>query len=123
MDKRVIFAIVIAAAIAVIGVIVVLKYASQPSALDEKVNELNSKGYNVEYCLKSFVDLRSERIEQALNVANAVAALTITKKGAQDGQPSLEKTASFLSKHGISIDPILRTFRKGKRRKRKRRSG
>jgi sugar/nucleoside kinase (ribokinase family) len=66
---------------------------------------------------------RSERIEQALNVANAVAALTITKKGAQEGQPSLEKTASLLSKHGISIDPILRTFRKGKRRKSKRRSG
>jgi hypothetical protein len=55
--------------------------------------------------------MRSERIEQALNVANAVAALTITKAGAQNGQPSLDETARLLRRHQISIDPVLKTFK------------
>ncbi|MGY5876267.1 MAG: PfkB family carbohydrate kinase [Candidatus Thorarchaeota archaeon] len=63
---------------------------------------------------------RSERIQQALNVANAVAALTITKKGAQNGQPSLDETSTFMKDHGLSIDGILRTFRSGKQRKSRR---
>jgi ribokinase len=55
--------------------------------------------------------IRSENIEQALNMANAVAALTITKKGAQNGQPTLEETARFLRQHDISIEPVLKTFK------------
>ncbi len=55
--------------------------------------------------------MRSERIEQALNMANAVAALTITKAGAQNGQPALEDVAKLLRHHQISIDSILKTFR------------
>jgi len=61
--------------------------------------------------------MRSERIEQALNVANAVAALTITKTGAQNGQPSLDEAARLLRRHQVSIDSVLKTFRsKGKPR-------
>jgi ribokinase len=60
---------------------------------------------------------RSENIEQALHVGNAVAALTITERGAQNGQPTLEKTSKLLGKHGISIPQVLKTFRKRKRRK------
>ncbi|MFX1561475.1 MAG: carbohydrate kinase family protein, partial [Promethearchaeota archaeon] len=56
--------------------------------------------------------MRSERIEQALNVANAVAALTITKAGAQNGQPSLDDTAKLLRQHQISIDSIFKTLKK-----------
>lgn len=63
--------------------------------------------------------MRSERIEQALNVANAVAALTITKAGAQNGQPSLDEVARLLKQHRISIDMILKTFRPRSRPKRK----
>jgi ribokinase len=55
--------------------------------------------------------MRSERIEQALNVANAVAALTITKAGAQNGQPTLEEAARLLRRHQVSIDSVLKTFR------------
>lgn len=55
--------------------------------------------------------MRSERIEQALNVANAVAALTITKAGAQNGQPNLDGVARLLQQHHISIDSILKTFK------------
>jgi ribokinase len=62
---------------------------------------------------------RSERIEQALHVGNAVAALTITKKGAQNGQPKMDETARLLKKNGVSIDSVLRTFKPKKRRKRK----
>jgi ribokinase len=54
---------------------------------------------------------RSEKIEQALNVANAAAAIAITVRGAQEGQPTMEETARFLGKYGVSIDGILRTFR------------
>ncbi|MFW9809022.1 MAG: carbohydrate kinase family protein [Candidatus Thorarchaeota archaeon] len=61
--------------------------------------------------------MRSERIEQALNVANAVAALTITKAGAQNGQPNLEEVDKLLRRHQISIDSILKTFRPKTRRK------
>lgn len=60
---------------------------------------------------------RSERIEQALHVGNAVAALTITKKGAQNGQPTLDEAARLLKKHSVSIDSILRTFKSGKKKK------
>jgi ribokinase len=56
--------------------------------------------------------IRSERIEQALNMANAVAGLTITKQGAQNGQPTLDETARFLRQHNISIDSVLKTFKK-----------
>jgi sugar/nucleoside kinase (ribokinase family) len=63
--------------------------------------------------------MRSERIEQALNVANAVAALTITKAGAQNGQPSLDEVARLLRRHRISIDSILKTFRPRSKPKRK----
>jgi ribokinase len=55
--------------------------------------------------------MRSERIEQALNVANAVAALTITKTGAQNGQPTLDEAARLLRRHQVSIDAVLKTFR------------
>lgn len=55
--------------------------------------------------------MRSERIEQALNVANAVAALTITQTGAQNGQPTLDEAARLLRRHRISIDSILKTFK------------
>jgi ribokinase len=54
---------------------------------------------------------RSERIPQALNVANASAALTIKQKGAQNGQPTLEEVGRLLRKHNISIDSILKTFK------------
>jgi ribokinase len=71
--------------------------------------------------------MRSERIEQALNVANAVAALTITKAGTQNGQPTLDEVARLLRRHQISIDSILKTFRpktrgkpRGKKTKRRR---
>jgi len=60
---------------------------------------------------------RSENIEQALHVGNAVAALTITERGAQNGQPTLDKTSKLLKEHGVSIPQILKTFRKRKRRK------
>lgn len=60
--------------------------------------------------------IRSERIEQALNMANATAALTITKRGAQNGQPTLDETARLLRKHDISIDAVLKTFKTGKKR-------
>ncbi|MFW9800200.1 MAG: carbohydrate kinase family protein [Candidatus Thorarchaeota archaeon] len=60
---------------------------------------------------------RSENIEMALHVGNAVAALTITERGAQNGQPTMDKTSRLLKKHGVSIAPILKTFRKRKRRK------
>lgn len=62
---------------------------------------------------------RSERIEQALNMANAVAALTITKVGAWDGQPTLDETVKFAGKYGISLEEIARTFRTKKRKKRR----
>ena len=55
--------------------------------------------------------MRSERIEQALHVANAVAALTITKAGAQNGQPTLDEAARLLRRHQVSIDSVLKTFR------------
>jgi ribokinase len=61
--------------------------------------------------------MRSERIEQALNMANAVAALKVTKAGAQNGQPSLDDVARLLRRHQISIDSILKTFRPKTRRK------
>lgn len=61
--------------------------------------------------------MRSERIEQALNMANAVAALTITQTGAQNGQPTLDEVARLLRRHQISIDSVLKTFKgKGKPR-------
>jgi sugar/nucleoside kinase (ribokinase family) len=69
--------------------------------------------------------MRSERIEQALNVANAVAALTITKGGTQNGQPTLDDVARLLRRHQISIDSILKTFRpktRGKPRRKKTKS-
>lgn len=74
--------------------------------------------------------MRSERIEQALNVANAVAALTITKPGAQNGQPTLDETDKLLRQHRIPIDSVLKTFKtrrksrvkKGPKSKRGRRS-
>ena len=63
---------------------------------------------------------RSERIPQALNVANATAALTIKRKGAQTGQPTLEDVARLLRKHNISIDSILNTFKPRSQRRRDR---
>lgn len=63
---------------------------------------------------------RSENITQALNVANAVAALTIMHDGAQNGQPSLDQTAKLLREHNISIDGILKTFKTRTKSKRKR---
>ena len=63
--------------------------------------------------------MRSERIEQALNVANAVAALTITKAGAQNGQPTLDEAAKLLRRHQISIESILKTFKRRSKPKRK----
>ncbi len=58
---------------------------------------------------------RFENIERALHMANAVAALTITKRGAQQGQPTLNEVAMLLREYSVSIDPILRTFSDGKR--------
>ncbi len=63
---------------------------------------------------------RSENIEKALHVGNAVAALTITKQGAQNGQPTLKETSKLLKNNGVSIDAILRTFGERKRRKKRR---
>jgi ribokinase len=63
---------------------------------------------------------RLEKIEQALHMANAVAALKITKIGAQNGQPSLEEVARLLNKHGISIEAVLRTFKTGKQERARR---
>jgi sugar/nucleoside kinase (ribokinase family) len=54
---------------------------------------------------------RSERIPQALNVANAAAALTIRQEGAQQGQPSIDAVGRLLRKHNIKIDSILKTFK------------
>jgi len=54
---------------------------------------------------------RSEKIPQALNVANAAAALTIKHEGAQQGQPTLEEVGRLLRKHNIAIDSILKTFK------------
>ncbi len=62
---------------------------------------------------------RSEKISQALNFANAAAALTIKQEGAQQGQPSLDEISRLLRNHNISIDAILKTFKKktkGRRR-------
>ena len=64
--------------------------------------------------------IRSENIEQALNMANAVAALTITKQGAQNGQPTLEEVARFLRQHDISIESVLKTFKTFKTASKKR---
>jgi ribokinase len=63
---------------------------------------------------------RSERIPQALNLANASAALTIKEMGAQNGQPSLDEVARLLRKHNISIDPILKTFKSRSKSKKRR---
>ncbi|TFF92103.1 carbohydrate kinase family protein [Candidatus Thorarchaeota archaeon] len=61
---------------------------------------------------------RSERLYQALNVANATAAITVMKTGAHEGQPDLNETANFLAKHGVNIEPVLRTFRRRRKRRR-----
>jgi sugar/nucleoside kinase (ribokinase family) len=61
---------------------------------------------------------RSERLYQALNVANATAAITITKPGAHEGQPDLTETANFLAQYDVNIEPVLRTFRRRRRHKR-----
>ncbi|MFO7836193.1 MAG: carbohydrate kinase family protein [Candidatus Thorarchaeota archaeon] len=53
---------------------------------------------------------RSEDIELALHMGNAVAALTIKEPGAQNG-PTLKQTYELLSQYGINMDSILRTFR------------
>jgi ribokinase len=58
---------------------------------------------------------RSENIEQALNVGCAVASQVIMRRGAQEGQPTMEETARFLKENGITIDHILRTFKRKKR--------
>ncbi|TFG32505.1 carbohydrate kinase family protein [Candidatus Thorarchaeota archaeon] len=63
---------------------------------------------------------RSERIPQALNVANATAALTIKHEGAQQGQPNLEEVARLLRNHNIAIDSILKTFKSHSRSHRSR---
>ncbi|NHJ12085.1 MAG: carbohydrate kinase family protein [Candidatus Thorarchaeota archaeon] len=63
---------------------------------------------------------RSENIEKALHVGNAVAALTITKQGAQSGQPTLKEASKLLKDNGVAIDSILRTFGERKRRKKRR---
>ena len=62
---------------------------------------------------------RSEKIPQALNFANAAAALTIKQEGAQQGQPSLDEISRLLRNHNIAIDSILKTYKqrpKGRRR-------
>ncbi len=65
---------------------------------------------------------RAEDISKALHFANAVAAITITKPGAQNGQPDLDETNDLLRSHGIQVDSIVRTFKKGPRPKKARRS-
>jgi ribokinase len=60
---------------------------------------------------------RCERIEQALHFGNAVGALTITQKGAQNGQPTLDETEALMKKNGISIKEITRTFRRPKKQR------
>ena len=62
---------------------------------------------------------RFENIGLALNVGCAVASKVIMHKGAQIGQPTMDETAAFLKKNGISIDPILRTFKRKKRTKKR----
>ncbi len=54
---------------------------------------------------------RKECLECALNVANAVAALKITQRGAQTGQPTLDELERFLTKQGISIREIANSLR------------
>ncbi len=61
---------------------------------------------------------RSERVYQALNVANAAAAMTVTRIGTHKGQPDLNETADFLAQYGVNIEPVLRTFRRKRRRRR-----
>jgi ribokinase len=63
---------------------------------------------------------RHEQIEKALHMANAVAALTISKRGSQEGQPTFEQTVRFLKDYGISINEIIKTFKPRGRRKRPR---
>ncbi len=58
---------------------------------------------------------RTDDIEHSLNVANAVAALTITCEGAQRGQPTLEQTLDLLREHGVPVGPLLRSYRSRKR--------
>lgn len=65
--------------------------------------------------------MRTDRIQPALNLANAVAALTITQYGAQNGQPNLDEAARLLRDYNVSIDAILKTFKKPQRPKKKRR--
>jgi sugar/nucleoside kinase (ribokinase family) len=62
---------------------------------------------------------RSEKIPQALNFANAAAALTIKQEGAQQGQPSLDEISKLLRSHNISIDSILKTYKKRSRGRRR----
>ena len=64
---------------------------------------------------------RAENIERSLHFANAVAALTITAQGAQNGQPSLEETEDLLREHGIQAEEVFRTFRKRPKPRRPRR--
>ena len=68
--------------------------------------------YNVTESIKT-------NILGSLNVANAVAALTITKAGAQNGQPTLDEAAKLLRRHQISIESILKTFKRRSKPKRK----
>ncbi len=60
---------------------------------------------------------RVENIEQALTFANATAALTITKKGAQKGQPTLDDVSKLLREHDISMAQLQSTFAKRRRRR------
>lgn len=55
---------------------------------------------------------RAENIGKALHFANAVAALTITSPGAQNGQPDFEEAEKLLRQHGIQVNDIARTFKK-----------
>lgn len=62
---------------------------------------------------------RFEKIELALNIGCAIASQVIMHRGAQIGQPTLDEAAKFLKDNGISIDPILRTFKRKKRAKKR----
>lgn len=90
------------------------EYCSSPSFEVEVVDTLGSGDAFAAGFVTAWT--RSEDIEQALHIGNAIAALTITQKGAQNGQPSLEELSAFMKKHGININEISRTFRtSGKR--------
>ncbi|MEM4735427.1 MAG: PfkB family carbohydrate kinase [Candidatus Thorarchaeota archaeon] len=55
---------------------------------------------------------RTERIDEALNIANAAAALTVSERGAQEGQPSFQEITRLLAEQGTASEEMVRTLNK-----------